>query len=217
MYKLLGLSAEGRRSLNRAIVACVLTNLAMLLSSLVALQVIAALLEPLAAGTPLDVQKLWFLAACLLAAATLYFFANGSEYGKTYTAAYLESETIRLDVGEHLRKLPLSFFNNKDLSELTTNMMADCTSVVHTMIHVVPELVASIITITLTCILLAFYDWRMAAALFAALPSAIAFIVLSKNLQAKFGSRVVQAKLDVAERTCLSANSTTFPGKSPFQ
>ena len=201
MYKLLGLSAEGRKSLNRAIFACVLTNLALFLSSVVAFQVIAALLEPLAAGMPLNVQKLWLLAGCLLAAATLYFIADGNEYGKTYTAAYKESEKIRLDVGEHLRKLPLSFFNNKDLSELTTNMMADCTSIEHTMSHVLPELIANIITIALTCVLLALYDWRMAAALFAALPVAVAFILLSKKLQGKFGSRVVQAKLDVAERT----------------
>jgi ATP-binding cassette subfamily B protein len=201
MYKLLGLSAEGRVSLNRAIVACVLTNLAMLLSSLAALQIIAALLEPLTAGTPFDARKLWILAACLLGAAALYFIANGNEYGKTYTAAYRESETIRLDVGERLRKLPLSFFNNKDLSELTTNMMADCTSIEHAMSHVVPELIANIITITLACVLLALYDWRMAAALFAALPVAIAFIVFSRGLQAKFASRTVQAKLDVAERT----------------
>ena len=201
MYKLLGLSAEGRKSLNRAIFACVLTNLALFLSSVVALQVIAALLEPLAAGTPLNVQKLWLLAGCLLAAATLYFIADGNEYGKTYTAAYKESEKIRLDVGEHLRKLPLSFFNNKDLSEPTTNMMAHCTSIEHPMSHVMPELIANIITIALTCVLLALYDWRMAAALFAALPVAVAFILLSKKLQGKFGSRVVQAKLDVAERT----------------
>jgi ATP-binding cassette subfamily B protein len=187
--------------LNRAIFACVLTNLAMLLSSIVALQVIAALLEPLTAGTPFDARKMWLLTACLLAAAALYFIANGSEYSKTYTAAYRESEKIRLDVGEHLRRLPLSFFNNKDLSELTTNMMADCASIEHTMSHVAPGLIANIITITLACVLLALYDWRMAAALFAALPLAISFVVLSKRLQAKFTSRTVQAKLDVAERT----------------
>jgi ATP-binding cassette subfamily B protein len=201
MYKLLGLSDEGRASLNRAILACVLTNLAMLLSSLVAFQVIAALLDPLITGAPFNAQKMWILAGCALAAAALYFIANGNEYGKTYTAAYKESETIRLDVGERLRRLPLSFFNNKDLSELTTNMMADCTSIEHAMSHVVPELIANIITITLACVLLALYDWRMAAALFAALPVAVALIVLSKGLQGKFSSRVVQAKLDVAERT----------------
>jgi hypothetical protein len=28
--------------------------------------------------------------------------ANGNEYGKTHTAAYAESEKIRLDVAEHI-------------------------------------------------------------------------------------------------------------------
>jgi ABC-type multidrug transport system fused ATPase/permease subunit len=56
-------------------------------------------------------------------------------------------------VAEHIR-LPLSFFNNKDLSELTTNMMADCTSVEHVMGHVTPSLFNAIITDVATCVLL---------------------------------------------------------------
>jgi ATP-binding cassette subfamily B protein len=201
MYKLLGLSEEGKKSLNRAIAACAVTNLTLLASSLAALQVIMTILEPLTTGAPFNAQKMWLLAACALAAAALYFFAGGVEYRKTYTAAYRESEKIRLDVAEHIRKLPLSFFNNKDLTELTTNMMADCTSVEHTMSHVVPGLVANIITVTLTCVLLSLYDRRMSAALFAALPVAAAFIVFSKRAQAKLGERHVAAKLDAAERT----------------
>ena len=141
------------------------------------------------------------LFAAALGSAALYFAAYRNEYRKTYTAAYTESEKIRIDVAEHIRRLPLSFFNNKDLAELTTNIMADCTSIEHTMSHVVPELAANIITITVVSVLLAFYDWRMAAALFAALPIALALVLLSKGIQAKFGSRQVAAKLNAAERT----------------
>ncbi|MDR0525708.1 MAG: ABC transporter ATP-binding protein/permease [Spirochaetaceae bacterium] len=201
MYKLLGLSEEGKRSLNRAIFACVLTNLAMFGSAATALQIIAVILEPLTGGGSFNAQKLIILGVVGLGAAGLYFLASGNEYRKTYTAAYRESEKIRLDVAEHIRKLPLSFFNRKDLTELTTNLMADCATVEHAMSHVVPGLAANIITITFACVLLALYDWRMTIALFAALPAAAALIVLSKGLQAKYGERQVSAKLDAAERT----------------
>jgi ATP-binding cassette subfamily B protein len=94
------------------------------------------------------------------------FTATDTE--KPIPFAYRETGKIRLEVAEHIRHLPLSFFNNKDLTELTTNIMADCTSIEHTMSHVVPGLFANIITVTITCILLAFYDWRLSLALFAA-------------------------------------------------
>ena len=201
MDKLLGLDREGRRALNRSITACVLSNLALLASFGIVLQIITVLLDPLLGGGVLNTARLWRLAAVSLAAAALYFCAYRYEYRKTYLASYSESEKIRLDAAEHIRKLPLSFFNKKDLAELTTNLMADCTSIEHAMSHVVPGLCANIITIMLTCALLAFYDWRMAAALFSPLPIAAGLIILSKGLQTKFGKRLVQEKLTVSEWT----------------
>ncbi|MDR3171811.1 MAG: ABC transporter ATP-binding protein/permease [Treponema sp.] len=201
MYKLLGLDEAGAKALNRSIFACVLSNLALLLSFGVILEVITVLLAPLLDGTALNTQKLWWLCAAALAVVVVYFLVYRNEYDRTYTASYSESEKIRVDVAERIRKLPLSFFNKKDLSELTTNMMADCASIEHAMSHVVPGLFANIITIILACALLAFYNWRMSAALLAAMPVSLGIILLSKGIQAKFGERTVWAKLDVAERT----------------
>ncbi|MDR2181999.1 MAG: ABC transporter ATP-binding protein/permease, partial [Treponema sp.] len=109
-----------------------------------------------------------------------------------------ESEKIRLEVAEHIRRLPSSFFNNKDLSELTANIMADCTSIEHVMSHVAPGLFGGIITALVTCSLLALYDWRMALALFAALPVSLGLILGSRKLQAFFGERHVEARLAVS-------------------
>lgn len=61
-------------------------------------------------------------------AAILVFLAAKNDYRKTYIASYKEASTTRLRIAEHLRKLPMSFFNTKDLSDITTNMMADCSS-----------------------------------------------------------------------------------------
>ncbi|MDR0584254.1 MAG: ABC transporter ATP-binding protein/permease, partial [Treponema sp.] len=200
MKKLLGLSAEGHRNFKRAVRAVVVSNFCLFLPFAVIVQTIITLLAPLMAGLSgdLDRGRLWLLLALGFAAAVLYFFAYRSEYRKTYTTAYNESEKIRVELAEHIRRLPLSFFNNKDLSELTTNIMADCTTVEHVMSHVSPVLFGGIITDVLICVLLAFYDWRMALALFAALPIALAFIFGSRKLQALLGERHVLAKLAVS-------------------
>ncbi|MDR1455417.1 MAG: ABC transporter ATP-binding protein/permease, partial [Tannerella sp.] len=197
---LLGLSDEGYRNFRRAVAAVVISNLTLLPPFVVMIQVIVTLLEPLASGRPPDTEKLWCWLGCGIVAALLYFFACRNEYRQTYVVAYRESEKIRLDVAERIRKLPMSFFNNRDLSELTTNMMADCTSVEHVMSHVVPGLFANIITVTLACVMLAFYDWRLSLALFAALPVSFGLIFFSRKLQEKLGERHVQAKLDVSDR-----------------
>jgi ATP-binding cassette subfamily B protein len=149
-------------------------------------------------NAPLDTNKVWLLSACGIGAAVLYFFVYRNEYRKTYTTAYSESGKIRLEVAERIRKLPLNFFNNKDLSELTTNIMADCTSVEHTMSHVAPGLFADIIIVFLTCGMLAFYDWRLSLVLFAALPVSLALVMVTRKLQAVLGERHVLAKLGVS-------------------
>jgi ATP-binding cassette subfamily B protein len=196
----LGLSDGGYRDFKRGVAACLLSNLIMLLPFAVIIQVIITLLDPLMSGEALKTTNLWICLAAGIAAAILYFFAYSNEYHKTYTVAYSEAEKIRIEVAEHMRKLPLSFFNNKDLSELTTNMMDDCTQVEHVMSHVTPGLFANIITVIFTCALLAIYDWRMSLALFAALPISFGLIFISRGWQEKLGERHVKAKLEAAEQ-----------------
>ena len=200
MYKLLGLDAAGQRALCRAIFACVVSNITLLASFGITMNIIQVLLRPLMAGGEADVRLLWKLFAAAVGAMLLYALAQRSEYRKTYTASYSEAEKIRLELAERIRRLPLSFFNRKDVTELTTNIMADCTTIEHTMSHVLPGLAANLITITLASAALAFYDWRMAASLFCVLPLAAAIVLVSKGVQAKWGARVAQRKLDAAER-----------------
>jgi ATP-binding cassette subfamily B protein len=191
----LGLSEKGSRDFKSAVAAVVMRNLSLMLPFVVIIQMIITLLTPLLQGGTLDRNRLWLLFGLGLAGAALYFLAYRNEYRKTYAAAYKESETIRVEVAERIRRLPLSFFNNKDLTDLTTTIMADCTSIEHVMSHVAPGLFGDIITDVLMCVLLAFYDWRMALALFAALPVALGLILGSRKAQAYFGARTVAAKL----------------------
>ncbi|MDR1060559.1 MAG: ABC transporter ATP-binding protein/permease [Clostridiales bacterium] len=197
--KLLRLSDEGYKGLKGGVLAAVLSNLCMFLPFGIAVQVVALLLRPLTGGEALDAGQLWLWLGAGAAAAVLYFFVFTNEYRKTYTVAYNESEKVRIEVAEKLRRLPLSFFNRRDLSELTTNIMGDCASIEQTMSHVLPNLLGGSITVTLVCALLAFYDWRMALALFAALPVAFGLIFVTKKLMS-IGDRHVQAKLNVAEQ-----------------
>ncbi|MDR1422927.1 MAG: ABC transporter ATP-binding protein/permease [Coriobacteriales bacterium] len=201
IQRLLNLSAGGYRDLMRGVIAGVISNIVLLVPFMVILSAIITLLEPLASGQPLDLARLWLIFAAGIVAAALYAFAYNREYDATYTAAYSESEKLRVEVAERLRKLPMSFFNRRDLSELTTNMMADCASVEHTMSHVVPGLFSGTIGVVVACIALSFYDWRLSLALFAALPVSLGLIFLVRVLSSRMAERHVVAKLEVAEQT----------------
>ena len=94
----------------------------------------------------------------------------------------------------------MNFFNTKDLSELTTNMMADCSSMESLLSSTIPPLIANGITVTLTCILLAFFDWRLALCVFITVPIAFLIIWLSRNHQKKLFEKQVDAKLAASDQ-----------------
>lgn len=110
----------------------------------------------------------------------MYIFAV-LQYRNTYTTVYDESANRRISLAEKLRKLPLAFFGEKNLSDLTATIMDDCTELEHTFSHAVPQLFASIISILLITIGMAFYNWQLTIALFWVVPLAAAILLFSKK------------------------------------
>lgn len=110
----------------------------------------------------------------------MYIFAV-LQYRSTYTTVYDESANRRISLAEKFRKLPLAFFGEKNLSDLTATIMDDCTGLEHTFSHAVPQLFASIISILLITVGMAFYNWQLTIALFWVVPLAAAILLFSKK------------------------------------
>ena len=193
------LSEKGYSDLKKAITACTITNIALLLPSMVACLLFWELLKPFT-GEAISWAALWKLLGLGLVAAILVFLAAKNDYRKTYIASYKEASTTRLRIAEHLRKLPMSFFNTKDLSDITTNMMADCSSMESMLSSTIPPLIANIISVTLTCICLAFFDWRMALAIFCTMPVTFLIILGGRKLQLRLFDKQVDVKLEASSQ-----------------
>ncbi len=103
------------------------------------------------------------------------------QYKSTFVTIYDESANRRISLAEKLRKLPLAFFGEKNLSDLTSTIMNDNTDLEHTFSHAVPQLFASIISIVLIAIGLFFYNWQLSLALFWVVPFAAAILFISKK------------------------------------
>lgn len=121
------------------------------------------------------------------------------QYESSYTVVYEESANRRIALAEKLRKLPLAFFGDNDLSDLTSTIMADNTELEHTFSHAVPQLVASIASIMLIALGLFVFDWRMALALFWVAPVAASVLLLSKRWQRKSNKLIYDIKRSVSE------------------
>ncbi len=125
----------------------------------------------------------------------ILFLFHKNDYKKTYTTSYTQSESTRITLAEHIRKLPMSLFNSKDLSELTTNLMDDVATSEHVLSHIVPQLFANAISITVICAMMAIFDWRMALAMFITVPLAFFIILFSRRIYGKLHQKHMDAKL----------------------
>ena len=199
LQKAMILTDKGYTDLKQAIFACTLTNVSALLPVGVLLQFIMELIKPLSGGE-VSWQKMWLLFGAGVAAVILVFLCHKNDYRKTYVNSYMQGEATRVSVAEHIRRLPMSLFNSKDLTDLTTNIMGDVANSEHVLSHLVPELFANGISITLICAALAVYDWRMALAVFISVPVAFCIVVGSRKLQGRLSRKHVAAKLAAAGR-----------------
>lgn len=121
------------------------------------------------------------------------------QYQSTFTNVYEESANRRISLAEKLRKLPLAFFGEKNLSDLTSTIMDDCTDLEHTFSHAVPQLVASLISIVLIAIGMFFYNWQLSLALFWVVPIALAILLIAKKKIRKDFEDNYLDKRDVSE------------------
>ena len=130
-----------------------------------------------------EVHGLWVYIAIAVAIFVVMFVLFWLSYGATYDSVYSESKKRRISLAEKLRKLPLAFFGKKNLSDLTSTIMVDVSSLEMIFSHAVPELFAVIIMLIVCCVGLAFYNPYMTIALFWVVPFAAMIIVLSKKKQ----------------------------------
>ena len=121
------------------------------------------------------------------------------QYRATFLATYVESGVRRIALAEQLRKIPLSFFGKKDLSDLTSTIMADCATMETASSHFIPELVGSCISTTLIAVGTFFMNWRMAIAALWVLPVSFLIVGCSGRVQKSLSKKQMKLKMDCAD------------------
>ena len=129
------------------------------------------------------------------------------QYNATFLSTYVESGVRRITLAEKLRKIPLSFFGKKDLSDLTSTIMADCAQMETASSHFIPELVGACISTAFVAIGLFFFDWRMAIAALWVLPISFIIVGCSGKVQRKLSEKQMKLKMSCADgiQECLES------------
>ncbi|MCR8746655.1 ABC transporter ATP-binding protein [Romboutsia lituseburensis] len=193
------LSNEGLKSLKKGILFSVLYNLSIMIPIFLLTKILSKMLDIVTMNSSnININVIGYTIIGVFVLFIMFVFSY-YQYTITYINTYEESSKRRVQIAEHLRKLPLSFFAKKDLSDLTNTIMSDCAGFEHAFSHAIPQFYGSIISTAIVIIALCVLNFKMAIAVFLVAPLAFFIIFISRKLQRKFGKKHMDKKLKVSD------------------
>lgn len=187
------LSKQGASDMIKAIISATISNIILM----VPVALLYYLVRDYMAGNLGD-KVLFYVAGCLITF-VLIGISTYIQYNATFLSTYVESGVRRVTLAEKLRKIPLSFFGKKDLSDLTSTIMNDCAQMETASSHFIPELFGACISTALIAIGLFFFDWRMAIAALWVLPVSFLIVGCSGKLQKSLNKKQMVLKMACAD------------------
>ena len=119
------------------------------------------------------------------------------QYHCSFFLTYKESGKRRIALAERLRKLPLSFFSHKDLTDMTHVIMNDATAIEQSFSHFMPNFYGSMISTVIVMIPIFIADWRMGLASLWVVPVSILIVFASRKAQNYFNRKKDKADLEL--------------------
>lgn len=194
LKRMFALSDQGSKDLNKGIAATTLSNICLIIPSSILIMVIWELLNIISGESAGISEYVPLFCIVTVVLFIIVFLTQWLQYNKTYTVAYEESANRRIVLAEKLRRLPLSFFGQKNLSDLTTTIMGDCTALERVFSNALPQLFGTIFMFLITATCLFVMDWRLGLCVVVPVPVAALVVFAARKAQAKAESANMDAK-----------------------
>ena len=198
LQKKYALSVQGAKDLFKAIVYSVLANISLMLP-VALLAIVLNTMLPRALGMEEKVAGFAGYTVVGIIILVIIFVLHYLQYTKAYIGTYEESERRRITLAEKLRTLPLGFFHERDLADLTSTIMGDCASFEHAFSHTVPQFFGALISTSIVCLVLLVMNWKMGIALLWVAPVAFAIVLLSRKWQELLAKKYMTTRIDLSE------------------
>ena len=198
LKKKYALSDQGAKDLLKGIVYSVLANISLMFPVILLAIVLNQLLAPVLGASAPEISAAVYTVIGIVILAVVFIF-HYCQYTATYLGTYDESARRRIGLAEKLRTLPLNFFHQRDLADLTSTIMGDCANFEHAFSHTVPQFFGAVISTGIVCIGLLIFNWQMGLALLWVAPISFAIVILSRKWQEKLSKKHMNARLELAE------------------
>ncbi len=175
-----GLSETQWKNLKKATMSSILTDFVLMIPMMVTMMFVADVIGDNEYDLGLD---LWIYIAIGAASIVLVLLVYRYEYNRCFYDTYQESKTVRIRMAEKMGKLPLSFFSQKDPTDLTVRMMGDVTMQENVLSHWLPPLIGSLVFTPIMGVMTIIWSPMMGVAMFWPIPVAFAIVVLSSKVQ----------------------------------
>lgn len=151
-------------------------------------------------GTSINLINIaWAWAMLFVSLVCLWFTGK-----KAYLVAYRDGYNIccdgRLAVVDHLRRLPMSFFNSRDPGDIGAYIVSDYNNVEMLTTHLIGQFFGGLVMPVVALVSLSFFNWQLALAAAAVIPLAYPMMLLTNHFVATMGKKHQKVKTNAASR-----------------
>ncbi|WP_373802461.1 ABC transporter ATP-binding protein [Bacteroides heparinolyticus] len=177
------MSDQGAKNLKKSIFSHTILNLTKMFPPIVGFMFLFQYLGGLEGiPTPAELTLVNYIVVIVVMLLVMFIVARW-DYVRLYDNVYNESANSRIDIANRLKKLPLSYFGKRDVSDLSATMMSDLNLYEQIFSHSVPHIYATSISTIIISIMILAYNWQLGLAALWVVPVSLLLFSLSKKKQ----------------------------------
>ena len=193
------MSEQGAKNLQKSIFSHTILNLTKMFPPIIGFVFLFQYLGSLEGiPAPAELTLVDYIVIILVMLLVMFFVARW-DYVRLYDNVYNESANSRIDIANRLKKLPLSYFGKRDVSDLSATMMSDLNLYEQIFSHSVPHIYATSISTVIISVMILDYNWQLGLAALWVIPVSLLLFSLSKRKQRNDVNAYVKTSRDVLD------------------
>lgn len=181
-------------NIRKSIVLNILASISNLIPFIALAKIVEALFLSRNIGK-IDTNLLWkyFVIMAVFFFVTIFFENLATKY--TYELGYKVAADGRIELADHIRKLPIGYLSGKSSTEILDTLMNDFFKIETAVTHQLPQFFSGICVAIVCSTLFLIIDVKMGIATFIGLPISILLLRLMQNFQKKIYLRTKKIKI----------------------
>ena len=193
------MSEQGAKNLQKSIFSHTILNLTKMFPPIIGFVFLFQYLGSLEGiPAPVELTLVDYIVIILVMLLVMFFVARW-DYVRLYDNVYNESANSRIDIANRLKKLPLSYFGKRDVSDLSATMMSDLNLYEQIFSHSVPHIYATSISTVIISVMILDYNWQLGLAALWVIPVSLLLFSFSKKKQRNDVNAYVKTSRDVLD------------------